>query len=62
MAKGIWATRNCKSYIFKEAVLESQIQSTAKQLAQRKLQQQVDQDLQKEGIQQLSYDQFLISN
>ncbi|MBH9788098.1 ABC transporter permease, partial [Clostridioides difficile] len=43
---------------FKEAVLESQIQLTAKHLAQRKLQQQVDQDLQKEDIQQLSYVQF----
>ncbi|WP_155592048.1 ABC transporter permease [Lysinibacillus cavernae] len=47
-----------KATFFKDAVLESQIQATAKQLAQRKLQQQVDQDLQKEDIQQLSYDQF----
>lgn len=42
-----------KATFFKEAVLESQIQFTAKHLAQRKLQQQVDQDLQKEDIQQL---------
>jgi len=47
-----------KATFFKEAVLESQIQFTAKHLAQRKLQQQVDQDLQKEDIQQLSYAQF----
>jgi len=47
-----------KSTFFKEAVSSSQIQQLANQLANRKLQQQVDQDLQKEGIQQLTYEQF----
>lgn len=47
-----------KASFFQEAASSSQIQQTANELAKQRLQQLVDQDLQNEGIQPLTYDQF----
>lgn len=62
MAKEFEQQEIAKATFFKDAVLESQIQATAKQLAQRKLQQLVIKIYKKRAYNNYPMTNFLISN